>query len=354
MERVVAYAPLMLHLLFIGNFPPARTHLVTAGAEVSGRLRAAGHDVIVVSRWRARPLRLADMIAAALRHRRRYAVASIDVYSGLAFIYAEVIALVLKRLGKPYVLALHGGNLPDFRRRHPRRVLRLLRSAAAVATPSRYLLDAMIDARQDIELIPNGVDWAALRHRERSGPSPRLVWIRSFHAMYNPSLAVEVLALLVAHGHDAQLVMVGPDRGDGSGAAVRKLADRLGVASRLLLPGGVPKAALAGYLDEADIFLNTTNVDNMPVSVIEAMAAGLCVVSTRVGGIPYLLQDQVDALLVPPGDAAAMAAAVERLLADRVLAGNLSRAARASAERFDWGRVLPLWTALLGRAGGGS
>ncbi|HEX2205773.1 MAG TPA: glycosyltransferase family 4 protein, partial [Longimicrobium sp.] len=111
--------------------------------------------------------------------------------------------------------------------------------------------------------------------------------------------------------------------------------------------GPVPKAEVPARLAEGDVYLNTPRADNTPVTVLEAMACGLCVVSTEVGGIPYLLDDGGDALLVPPGDAEAMAAAVLRLLRDPALAGRLSRAGRRKAEGCDWSAVLPRWEGLL-------
>ncbi|HMV50604.1 MAG TPA: glycosyltransferase family 4 protein, partial [Blastocatellia bacterium] len=83
--------------------------------------------------------------------------------------------------------------------------------------------------------------------------------------------------------------------------------------------------------------------------VIEAMAGGLCIVSTNAGGLPYLLEDGEDALLVPPNDPGAMAAAVRRLLTEAGLAERLSRNARRKAESFDWSAVLPQWRTLLRR-----
>jgi glycosyltransferase involved in cell wall biosynthesis len=109
-----------------------------------------------------------------------------------------------------------------------------------------------------------------------------------------------------------------------------------------VLRGDIP-----GWLDTADIFLNTTNIDNTPVSLIEAMAAGLCIVSTNVGGIPYLLEDGVDALLVPPGDPRAMANAIQRILTDPRLPQKLSSNARRKAEGFSWQVVYPMWENLI-------
>jgi glycosyltransferase involved in cell wall biosynthesis len=108
----------------------------------------------------------------------------------------------------------------------------------------------------------------------------------------------------------------------------------------------VPKADISVWMQRGDIFLNTTNTDNTPISVLEAMACGLCVVSTNVGGIPYLVRHEYDALLVPPDDADAMTAAVQRLLNDPALAARLSAQAQQSARQFDWSIILPQWERL--------
>jgi glycosyltransferase involved in cell wall biosynthesis len=97
------------------------------------------------------------------------------------------------------------------------------------------------------------------------------------------------------------------------------------------------------------VFLNTNRVDNAPVSVLEAAACGLPVVSTEVGGIPYLLRNEEQALLVPEGNAEAMAGAVRRLLDQPALAARLSAAGRQVAERSAWERVRPAWEEVLRR-----
>jgi glycosyltransferase involved in cell wall biosynthesis len=119
------------------------------------------------------------------------------------------------------------------------------------------------------------------------------------------------------------------------------------VSNLISFPGQVPKEEVPLWLHKGDIFLNTTNVDNTPVSVIEAMACGLCIISTDVGGIPYLLQQEQDALLVPPDDADAMARAVHRILTEPGLAEHLSRQGRQKAEDFDWSVIMPKWEELL-------
>src|SRR5690606_12682024 len=117
-------------------------------------------------------------------------------YSGPSFLWAEAACRLLGRLSKPYTLTLHGGNLPDFARRWPGRVRRLLTSASAVTTPSRYLLEQMADYRSDLILLPNPVDISTYSYRPRVNPEPSVVWLRAFHAIYNPSLAAKAIARL--------------------------------------------------------------------------------------------------------------------------------------------------------------
>lgn len=337
-------------LLFVGSYLPSALGSRGVAEDLADRLIASGWQVALTSRHPSPSRRVAEMLATAWRARRRYDVALVDVYSGRAFRWAEAICRLLRWLGKPYVLTLHGGNLPTFARRAPRRVRRLLEGAAAVTAPSRYLADALADARADIRVLPNPIDPGAHHAPLRARPAPRLVWLRAFHAIYNPSLAPRVIARLVAEFPEIALEMIGPDK-DGTLARVRDVAAALGVVDRVAFPGGIRKSEVPLRLAAADIFLNTTDIDNSPVSVLEAMASGLCIVSTNVGGIPFLLEHEREALLVPPGDEVAMAAAVRRVLTEPALAARLSAAARRRAEAFGWPSILPRWRELFAAVG---
>lgn len=336
-------------LLLVGNFLSGTTGVRSVGENLADRLRSAGWQVVTTSEQPGRVARLADMVATAWRRRREYAVAQVDVFSGAAFLWAEVIARVLHVLRKPYVLTLHGGDLPRFAARHPRRVRSLLRQAAVVTAPSRYLQEEMRRYRADMELLPNPIDLGIYRFRPRLRPRPDLLWLRTFHRTYNPELAPKVLALLVTDFPEVRLAMAGRDSGDGTREQTLRTASSCGVLDRLAAPGLVSRAEVPGWLDAGDIFLNTTDVDNTPLSVLEAMASGLCVVSTNVGGIPYLARNEAEALLVPPDDPQAMARAVSRILRDPALASRLSGQGHARAEQCDWSHVLPRWEKLLCR-----
>lgn len=335
-------------VFLIGNFLSAHGGSRGVCEELAPRLRARGWQVTTASAHPQRIVRLFDMCLTAWRARHHYDVAQIDVFSGPAFLWAEAVAGVLRLLHKPYILTLHGGNLPEFARRRPGRVRRLLAPAAMVTTPSRYLLEQMAPYRADIVLLPNALDLSHYVFRLPDQPvQPRLVWLRAFHRIYNPVLAAQVIDRLRCDWPDVHLTMVGPDKGDGVLSEFKRFVSDNGLDANVTYIGGVPKAEVPEWLQRGDIFLNTTNVDNTPVSVIEAMACGLCVVSTNVGGIPYLLDHEQDALLVPPNDPDAMAAAVRRILTEPDLAAQLSRNARRKAEQFDWETILPQWDSIL-------
>jgi glycosyltransferase involved in cell wall biosynthesis len=199
----------------------------------------------------------------------------------------------------------------------------------------------MLPYGQDITVIANGIDISAYPFKLRSTPEATLVWLRAFHKLYNPTLAVHAIGRIASEFRSLKLIMAGPDRGDGSVEAVRSESTKLGIAGQVEIRGTVNKGAVPSLLAEGDIFLSTSNVDNFPVSVLEAMASGACVVSTSVGGVPLLVKDQETGILVPRSNSEEMARAVTRLLTEKGLASKLSGAARNQAEQCDWRMVLP-------------
>jgi glycosyltransferase involved in cell wall biosynthesis len=335
-----------MRLLLAGN------HLSSNGGsrgpieDLSERLRSRGYECICTSTYRNGLVRAGDLLWTAVNRRGDFDAAIVDVYSGRAFLWAHALSRVLQRLGKPFVLALHGGALPEYAAWHSGAVRDCLRRAAAVTAPSGYLREGMRAYCPGIRVIPNPLDLDALPYRTRSSASPSIVWVRAFHRIYNPLLAVRVLREVLRQVPEATLTMVGGDK-DGSLRQTTDEAKRLGVLDRIFIAGKQPYAQVARYLDSGDIFINTTNIDNTPVSVLEAMACGLCVVSTRVGGVPWVIGHEDNGLMVPPDNELAMAEAVVRIVRDPLLATRLSISARGSAQQSGWPEVLPKWEGLL-------
>jgi glycosyltransferase involved in cell wall biosynthesis len=352
-------------VLLVGNFLGGRGASRGVCEDLALHLEQAGWPVRRTSEYRAPLLRLADMLLAVWRTRRLCRAVQVDVYSGRAFRWAEAVSGLAGRCGQPVILTLHGGDLPGFAARQPRRVQRLLGRAAAITAPSPYLpteLGLLPAAHENaggpaaagtaargqrpVCIIPNGIRLGLYPFRLRSAPEPRLVWLRAFHRIYAPEMAILAAGRLRTEFPGLRLTLVGPDKGDGSLAMVRERVHALAAESWISLAGPVAKDAVGAVLDQADIFLNTSRIDNAPVTLIEAMACGLCAVSTRVGGVPHLVRDGSEALLVPADDATAMAAAARTLLTRPELARRLSEAGRARAAAHDWATVVPQWEGL--------
>lgn len=340
-------------VLLAGNFL-SRLGLARAPIEdLSERLGACGYEVIAVSPYRNRILRPAHMLATAVLRSRRYDAALVDVYSGPAFRIAETVGAALKMVRRPYVACLHGGGLPEFAAASPARVTAFLSGAAAVTAPSSYLAEGMKSYCESVTELPNALDLGAYSYRLRRETAPRLVWLRSLRNIYNPLLAIEVLARVRQRRPDARLTMVGADWGDGTRAKLEAAIKSLSLGDAVELRGAVAKSAVSAALNEGDIFLNTTDFDNTPVSVLEAMACGLCVVSTNVGGLPRLISHERDGLLVKPRDAEAMSTAVFRVLDSPQLAHAISAGGRRKAEACGWERLLPRWLELIDQVASG-
>jgi glycosyltransferase involved in cell wall biosynthesis len=287
---------------------------------------------------------MADMVATLIRHRRSIDVVCLEIYAGPSFVVEDLASRVAERLGKPLVMTLHGGSMPEFMARFPRWTTTVLRRANCLVTPSAFLRRAVAARGFEARVIPNLIDLRHYQYRYRCRLRPKLFWMRSFHPIYNPTLAIRVLSRVRQQMPEASLVMAGQYK--GAETEVARLAHELGVDPAVQFPGFLDRDGKRRQGNAADIFINTNRIDNMPVAVLEAGAMGLPIVATAVGGVPDLLADGRDGVLVPDDDDAAMADAVLHLLKDPDLAGRLSRNGRRLAERSTWETVGPLWTRL--------
>ena len=328
-------------LCFVGPMIGRNPGSVTTQGEVLADLFVAeGWTVRETSSQPRRPVRLADTIWCLLRWRGQIDLVVLSVFSGPAFVMADITSLLVRLLGLPMIAVLRGGNLPDFERRHSAWVRRVLKRARVIVAPSGFLATEVVAGR-GATVIPNVVDLGEWEFRHRSTLRPRVLWMRTFHPIYNPILAVRVLERLHKRWPDATLTMAGQEK--GMLEATRNEVKARGLEPWVNFIGFLgPDDKLEAFADH-DLYLHTNHVDNTPVSVLEAAAAGLPIVGTKVGGMPYLLEDGSTALLVPDDDAGAMTAAIERLLDDPGLAERLSRNGRTLAERSAWPTVYEQW-----------
>jgi glycogen(starch) synthase len=232
-----------------------------------------------------------------------------------------------------------------------RRVLRRAEVVVALAERTAALLRGDGLPADRVRTIPSGVEPQlfprVLPDAFGDLPRPRVGYVGRLVPQKRPDLAVGALERMRSPAH---LVVVG----DGP---VRPALERRAAASaapdRISFHGLVPHAEIPAVLSSLDVLVLPSAYEELGSVLVEAMAAGLPVVATRVGGIPEVVADGVTGLLVPAGDATALAGALDRLLGDPALTARLGRCARERSGAYAWpvlaGRIADLYRALQAR-----
>jgi len=246
----------------------------------------------------------------------------------------------------PYLPVLHGGLFENRLRNTPKMSKQVFSNSAANISPSLFLKNVFESYHYKVIYIPNFLDLEHYPFKDRVKQKPNLLWVRAFHKIYNPKMAVRVVKELVEKWPEVSLTMVGADK-DGSLLEAKQLAKELGVENNLKFTGYLSKADWITRSSQNDFFINTTTADNMPVSVMEAMALGLVIISTNVGGIPFLLKDRINAYLVDSNDSKAMANQISFLLSRSAVGLEVATNARKQSEAFSWDKVGKQWLSVV-------
>lgn len=335
-----------MRILYIGN-KLSKHGFTPSNIETLGIQLSLYFDIITISDKRNKIYRMIDMIISIIKYHNSISKVLIDTYSTSNFYYAVVASFLCHLFKIPYIPILHGGNLPERLDRSKKLSLFLFEHSFINISPSGYL-KAEFEKRgyMNVMLIPNNIEIADYHYKKRTSVRPRLLWVRAFAFLYNPMMAIHVLKRLKDKYPDACLCMIGQDK-DGAMKKCKILAKELGMMDKVQFTGKLSKEEWRKVSEQYDIFINTTNVDNTPVSVIEAMALGLPVVSTNVGGIPYLLENGKDSILVNAGDEQKMIEKIEYLISHSDEVQQFVECARNKAKSFDWEVVKESWIKIL-------
>jgi len=284
--------------------------------------------------------RLLDMCYSIFKYKNKVDYILIDTYSTSNFYYALITSQIARFFNIKYLPVLHGGNLPHRLDTSKRASDLIFNNSYKNISPSGYLKYEFEKRGYQTTLIPNIIPIEEYDLKKRIKIQPNLLYVRAFAKIYNPKMAIQVLFEIQKQYPKAKLCMIGPDR-DGSLKDVKTLVRKLKLEDSVEFTGILTKKEWHKKSEDYDVFINTTNVDNTPISVIEAMALGLPIVSTDVGGLPYLISNNTDGILVPKENPSQMASAILNLIEEnnQVLAVN----ARKKAMRFGWNVVKIKW-----------
>ncbi|RZJ70872.1 glycosyltransferase family 4 protein [Flavobacterium sp.] len=332
-------------ILYIGNKLSKHGNTATSIETLGPLLASEGFVVKYASSKKNKIFRMIDMLAATLRYSLSTDYVIIDTYSTVNFWYAFGVSQICRIFNVSYIPVLRGGNLPERLAKSPKLCKMIFANSYKNIAPSGYLMDAFAKAGFDnLTYVPNTLEVDNYEFWPRTNLRPKLFWVRSFSPIYNPKMAIDVLKILKREFPDASLCMVGPDK-NGFQSEIVSYARQNDVA--VAFTGKLSKPQWHELSREYDIFINTTHYDNTPVSVIEAMALGLPVVSTNVGGIPFLLEHDKTALLVEDSDVEAMVANIVKLVSDQDVSQRLANQARSLVETFDWHKIKYKWVEIL-------
>jgi L-malate glycosyltransferase len=335
----------MKKLLYLGNALSQHGINVSTVETLTPLLQNEGYEVVVASSQKNKVFRFLDMLYVTLRYARKSDYVLIDTYSTLNFWYAVLVSQLCRLLRVKYIPILHGGNLPQRIQKQPFLASMVFKNSFCNVVPSAYLRTALETSDLPrIVSIPNTLSIENYTFLKRTSFEPNLLWVRAFDSIYNPEMAFQVLQNIITSYPQARLTMVGPFKGLSEEAMTQMVA-------RYNLPveikGRLTKSEWISLSESYDFFINTTHFDNMPVSVMEAMALGLPVLSTRVGGLPYLISDGETGILVPDSDAVAMAKALEHCILNPDETQKMTQKARYQVEQLDWQIVKNQWKEVL-------
>jgi glycosyltransferase involved in cell wall biosynthesis len=276
------------------------------------------------------------------RELRRADVVHVFSASYFSFLLAPLPAVLIAKLrGKPVVMNYRSGQAPDHLRRSA--VARAtLRWVQRNAVPSAFLQGVFREHRINADVIPNIVDVDRFAFRKRQPLAPNILSTRNFEELYNIPCTLRAFRLVQDKYPAATLTLVGAGSEE---PRLRALVTGLNLQN-VRFAGRVAPSDIWRYYADADLYLQTPDIDNMPSSVLEAFASGCAVVSTRAGGVPAILTDDRHGLLVECGDHVAAAERITRLIQEPALVDRLTTAARESCDQYRWQTVRSKWLAL--------
>lgn len=344
-------------ICLVGELPPPTGGMAVQAERLGAQLRGEGHTVFHVrtnslaqtSPWRrVKGLRgvinLAMFLVQMVRGVSHAQVVHLFSNSQLSFFLFSMPTVVWARLiGRRVVVHYHGGGADQFLDQWGWLALPILRAGHSLIVPSGFLVEVFARHQLKALAVPNTLMLEKFRYRLREPLLAKLLMARHLQPVYNVACGIRAFARVCGQIPSASLTIA------GAGPQLNELellCRDLDVFDHVDFVGNIDNERMRRQFEDAHIFLNTSRVDNQPVSILEAFASGLPVVSTSVGGIPYLVSHGKDGLLAPDDDDEAVAAHILELLRNQAFAKSLVEEAHRRVQEYSWARVYPVLIAI--------
>jgi glycosyltransferase involved in cell wall biosynthesis len=283
-----------------------------------------------------------QQLASAAKHAD---VVHVMANSGWSWhLFAAPAIWVARLRGKPVVVNYRGGLAEDFLQRQAGVVRYTLTRASALVVPSGFLKEVFARHKIAAAVIPNVVDvqrfHPASAETVQDRSAPHIVVARNLEHLYGNDDAIRALLVLKRRYPEARLTIAGSGP---EGESLRRLAEELGLTEAVRFAGRLGLTEMVDLYRSADVTLNPSRADNTPNSILESLACGVPVVSTNVGGVPFLVEHGQTAMLVPPDAPESAATAIAQVLGSAELRRRLVSNGLELARSCNWSAVGSQW-----------
>lgn len=323
-----------MRILFVCNYKPHVGGISGQVEILQRKFREEGH-VTEVFNTKASQWKRLLMLPRLRREAKCFDVLHIHCCSGWGFLPAVLGVTVGNRLGKRVVLTYHGGGGERFFDRHARLVRRFLSQTDVNIVLSGFLANVFKKHALPFVLIPNVVEFDESQFRQRESITPNYICIRAHETLYNIPCILRAFKRVQQELPQASLTLVGSGSQHGK---LMQLASDMKL-NNVCFVGRVDNSEIYRYLDQADVMLSAPTIDNMPVSLLEAMNAGLLVISSRVGGVPYMVEEGKTGWLFASDHDDELAERMLWAVRHQEMALSMIKNARQSVKQYQWNHV---------------
>ena len=319
------------------------------GQKLYEALKNEGYTTYKKSGHRNKLLRLVDTLWFLIFNNRKYKTVIVMIFGGQSFIMESLAIIAAKVLNKKIIGVIHGGAFHEFYANNKTWCKFILGLSGQVYTPAKFLKQHFEKEGFNFGYLPNFVhlDEFPLK-KEKQTHTAKLLWVRSLHKVYQPELAIKAVGVLKNRFPEISLTIIGADKGELENC--RKIVKQLHLETRINLLGFVPNNQLIKYYHNHDIFINTTLYESFGVSLMEAASAGMPIISTSVGEIPFLWENGNNIVLIDENNENALAEKIEKLLTDNNYKNMIADNGNKLAKKHEWLEIKKNWFRILGEA----
>jgi glycosyltransferase involved in cell wall biosynthesis len=315
------------------------------GGKLFTVLKKDGYIVYKKSKLKNKILRPIDIALFLILQNKKYDIVIIQVASYKSFLINALTLIIAKMLNKRTISVIMGGAFTEFYDKYPRFVSQMLNKSTTLISPSKFIGDFLISKKLNVQYVPNFIDVSKFRYLWKPTSSLNLLWVRAFHDIYKPELAINAIHQLKDNFPDIKLTMIGPDLGKLS--FCKNLIKSLNLSDQIQILGPISNNLLNSIFSSHSIYLNTTSYESFGDALVEAACSGIPIVSTKVGEIPLNWVHNKELIMVEDNNLQELVIQIINLLNDPTFQLELSLNARKKAENFDWANIRNSWHQLL-------